>query len=161
MHYKHLRLRHLPAALILSLVVMATLMIGAGFFLIASPQNSPGRQLTDHELLSEFQKNSQRLREAIDLQPSQESAWNDFLQAVRPLTSQELGPKPDFLYNTPANSEKIWEYRQKTQKYLAKRDSATRAFYKELGNYQQQIFDEMFIKSLRPPLAPLISRRSP
>lgn len=80
------------------------------------------------------------LRERLGLTPEQESAWTDYLAALRP--GAAINPEALAAMTTPERLDKLREMHQQRAAAFERRDHATRAFYAKLSPTQQKTFDE-------------------
>lgn len=86
-------------------------------------------------------EHQERLKTALKLTPTQESAWKSYVQASqRPPRPND--PKPDWAtLTTPQRLDQLETWQQMQQKHAQQRISATREFYAGLSPEQQKVFD--------------------
>lgn len=85
----------------------------------------------------------QQLKERLQLQPSQQAAWEQYVAALQP--AQRSAPQADrksqSALTTPQRLDLARQMREARQQAANQRDAATRSFYASLNAEQQKIFD--------------------
>lgn len=95
---------------------------------------------------SEFFDNRMKaLHEDLKLSDSQQSAWDDFSQQLKP---NEQAPKPDrselSKLPTPERLDRMLSRMKERQQKMESHVQAIKSFYTQLSPEQQKIFDESF-----------------
>lgn len=86
----------------------------------------------------------ERVKTLLQLNPSQESAWQKYVEATRPEArhAQPRGERPDWSkLTTPERIEKMQQLRKERNAKIEQRENATKAFYASLNPAQQKAFD--------------------
>jgi Spy/CpxP family protein refolding chaperone len=83
------------------------------------------------------------LQSKLNLQPSQEAAWNTFTQAMQP-HGQMVRPDRAAMekMTTPERLDRMQAMKVERDAHMQKRLEATKAFYGSLTTEQKQVFDK-------------------
>ncbi|MGB9992172.1 Spy/CpxP family protein refolding chaperone [Pseudoduganella rhizocola] len=85
----------------------------------------------------------QKLHDALKLNASQETAWNNYMAAIRPSHPAGRAERVDFkALNAPQRAEKMLEFSKLRVQHQETRLAALKTFYAALTPEQQKTFDE-------------------
>lgn len=92
-----------------------------------------------------MQERQTQLKTALKLNASQEAAWNQYQQAMKPPAGPAQRPDPAewAKLTTPQRLEKMQALHAERQKEMGTRVQAVQQFYATLTPEQQKVFDQM------------------
>lgn len=90
------------------------------------------------------------LKQALQLTPAQEPAWNQFTAAMKPPATPPQRPDHEAMAKlpTPERIDRMRALRQQHQAEMDRRADATKAFYAQLSPEQKKRFDEQSAKMM-------------
>jgi len=91
-----------------------------------------------------FEKHMAKLHDALKLTSTQETAWTDFTNKIKPVNMEKPARQDWEGLNTPDRLDKVLGNMKAREKELAEHAAAVRAFYGILTPDQQKIFDHRF-----------------
>ena len=99
-----------------------------------------------HDFAKRQEHSEQRqaeLKQKLQLNAAQESAWNNLAATLRPASSQAMRPERSALENlsTPERVDRMRVLRNQRMAEMDRRGEATKAFYAVLSADQKKIFD--------------------
>ena len=119
----------------------------AGF---AQPANPPqggrpmmgGAQMESHRE-AKHQKHLNDLKSALQLDSTQEGAWNAFSAEMKTPMKRPARPQPAEMekMTTPERIDKMMAFKSERDAEMNKRMTATKTFYASLNPAQQKVFD--------------------
>jgi periplasmic protein CpxP/Spy len=99
-------------------------------------------QWQEHKL-EHFEKHQERLHTVLQLNATQETAWNTYQAQIKP---KEKGEHPDFAeldkLGTIQRLDKMEAWDKTRDARQAERSKAIRTFYAQLNDSQKKVFDE-------------------
>ncbi|MCE1251197.1 MAG: Spy/CpxP family protein refolding chaperone [Comamonadaceae bacterium] len=95
------------------------------------------------ERMERMQKRMGEFKQALQLNPAQEDAWNQYQQAMKPPTQPPARPDVEAFkqLSTPERIERLRALREQHAAEMDRRGEATKAFYAQLNPAQQKTFD--------------------
>jgi protein CpxP len=101
-----------------------------------------GAQMESHRE-ARHQKHLNVLKSALQLDSSQESAWNAFSAEMKPPVKRSARPLPAEMekLTTPERIDKMMAFKAERDAEMNKRMTATKTFYASLNPAQQKVFD--------------------
>jgi hypothetical protein len=124
-----------------------TLTLGMGAAAYAGGQECPGDGFHHggrHWQKADFDERraarQEKLHKALKLSAAQETAWKAFVADAKPQW-QRPDQKAFAQLSTPERMEKMLEFSQKHQEFMAQRLAALKTFYAQLSNEQKKTFD--------------------
>lgn len=112
----------------------------------AAPQHGPRAQPVD--AAQRHAQRSEQLKTILQLQPSQQAAWNAYVQATTPgHPAQARAERPDLrTMTTPERLDLAKKLRTERTAKAEQREQATRSFYASLNASQQKAFDAVSVQ---------------
>ncbi|MDR2626045.1 MAG: Spy/CpxP family protein refolding chaperone [Zoogloeaceae bacterium] len=83
----------------------------------------------------------EKLHKALNLSAAQEDAWKAFIADAAPQQWQRPDREAFAKLSTPERMEKMLEFSQKHQEFMAQRLAALKTFYAQLSDEQKKTFD--------------------
>lgn len=105
---------------------------------MASPEQ---RQQREQARAQHQQKRLAALKDTLQLSASQQTAWEQFTQAMQATQHARLDGQGLEKLNTPERIDRIRALRQQHAAEADRRGDATKAFYAQLSDAQQKTFD--------------------
>jgi len=148
-------------------LAVCALLAAAGFAAQAqpaapAPAGAPPHAMHDgagmhermHERMQEhrqqrFQRRMDGLKRVLQLNPSQDGAWNAWVAAMTPPAQLQRPAREAFAHmSTPQRIDQMRQARAQRAAEMDRRGAATKTFYAPLTPPQQKAFDEISLKFL-------------
>lgn len=123
----------------------------------AGPGGAPGHMMPrdgerwGHEQMQRHmqERMAQRMgvfKQALQITPAQEGAWNAWASAMRPVPHQRPDPAEMLRMTTPERIDRMRAMRAARNADMDRRAEATKAFYASLSTEQKRVFDTASMK---------------
>ena len=106
------------------------------------------REESRPQRMERMQKRMGEFKQALQLNPAQEDAWNQYQQAMKPPTQPPARPDVEAFkqLSTPERIERLRALREQHAAEMDRRGEATKAFYAQLNPAQQKTFDAQSLR---------------
>lgn len=111
-----------------------------------------GQRAKPVDLAQRHADRSERLKTILQLQPNQQAAWAQYVQATTPAhRARAAGERPDLRkLTTPERLDLAQNLRKERTAQAEQREQATRSFYASLSTSQQKAFDTLTVRHAGP-----------
>lgn len=93
------------------------------------------------QMQSHMAQRTNDLKARLKLTPEQQTAWNQYAQAMKPAAHAHPNRAEMDKLTTPERLDRMRDLRRQRDADMERRDEATRAFYATLSPEQKKIFD--------------------
>ena len=106
------------------------------------------REESRPQRMERMQKRMDEFKQALQLSPAQEDAWNQYQQAMKPPAQPPARPDMEAFkqLSTPERIERLRTLREQHAAEMDRRGEATKAFYAQLNPAQQKTFDAQSLR---------------
>lgn len=112
---------------------------------VQAPRHDPQRHAERMERMQQrMAEHQSRLKDSLQLRPEQESAWNQFVEKMKP-AARPTGERPSredwAKLSTPQRLDRMDAMKAERDRQVSQRHDAIRQFYAQLTPPQQKAFD--------------------